>query len=102
MEVIFLCNKDSKIPERAKKINEKEHLSDDSKVEPLHISVLRRIEDFVRKNHGYQALYADCFQTKEEFRQMFDHTLVDKFREKYGCSHRLPEVFDKVGKHSRK
>lgn len=26
----------------------------------LHIKVMRRLEDFVRKNHGFQALYADC------------------------------------------
>lgn len=61
-----------------------------------------QIEDFVRLQRGYQALYAECFQTREEFRQMFDHRLYDRLREKYGCVGRLPEVYEKVGPHARR
>jgi delta24-sterol reductase len=53
-------------------------------------------------NHGYQALYADCFQTKQEFRTMFDHELYDRLREKYDCIGRLPDIYDKVSRHARK
>jgi len=35
----------------------------------------RRVEDFVRSVDGYQMLYADMYQTKEEFRSMFHHDL---------------------------
>ena len=35
-------------------------------------------------------------QTREEFRQMFDHTLYDKMRKKLGCDKVLPDVYDKV------
>lgn len=63
---------------------------------------MRRIENFVRANHGYQALYAECFQTRAEFRRMFDHGLYERLRERYGCKGRLPEVFDKVNRSARK
>ena len=62
----------------------------------------RQLEGFVRANHGYQALYADCFQTKEEFREMFDHELYDRLRVRYGCIGRLPDIYDKVSRHARK
>lgn len=68
----------------------------------LHVKVMRKIEAFVRKNHGFQALYADCFQSEKEFRQMFDHELYDRLREKYGCNGRLPDVYGKVSRKSRR
>ena len=70
--------------------------------EELHIQVMRRVEDFVRKNHGYQALYADCFQTREEFREMFDHRLYDQLRKKYGSEGRLPTIYDKISRQARR
>jgi len=61
----------------------------------------RAIESFARKVNGYQMLYADTYMTKEEFRQMFDHSLYDKTRTKYGCNEAFPEVYDKVSRHAR-
>lgn len=47
-------------------------------------------------------LYADTYLTREEFRQMFDHTLYDKVREKFQCDKAFPEVYDKVSREARK
>jgi delta24-sterol reductase len=62
----------------------------------------RRVEDFVREVEGYQMMYADMYQTREEFREMFDHTLLDKIRaESESTMRAFPEVFDKVNKNAR-
>jgi delta24-sterol reductase len=62
----------------------------------------RRVEDFVRSVEGYQMLYADMYQSREEFREMFDHTLLDKLRnESESAQKAFPEVFDKVNKAAR-
>ena len=39
---------------------------------------LRRVEEFVRSIGGFQMMYADSTMTREEFREMFDHTLYDR------------------------
>merc|ERR1719235_2453076 len=62
---------------------------------------LVNVEHFVRKVQGFQMLYADMYQTREEFRQMFDHTLYDKMRKKLGCDKVLPDVYDKTCKANR-
>jgi len=46
-------------------------------------------------------MYADSYMTREEFREMFDHSLYDKMREKLKCDGRFPEVYQKVNKASR-
>ena len=46
-------------------------------------------------------MYADSYMTREEFREMFDHTLYDKMRKKLNCSGSFPEVYDKVNKSAR-
>lgn len=62
----------------------------------------RQVEDFVRLKHGYQMMYADSYMTREEFRQMFDHTVYDKLRKKLtNCLNAFPEVYDKVCKQNR-
>jgi len=62
----------------------------------------RRVEDFVRSVEGYQMLYADMYQSKKEFREMFDHSLLDKIRSTSEATMRaFPEVFDKVNKKAR-
>ena len=59
-------------------------------------------DEIVRKVEGFQMLYADMYQDREEFRQMFDHTLLDKMRKKMpGTTTAFPEVFDKVCKSAR-
>ena len=62
---------------------------------------LRRVEKYVRDVQGYQALYADCYMTEPEFRQMFDHTAYDALRKKYGCEDAFPTVYDKINKSAR-
>lgn len=66
-----------------------------------HIDTSRAVEDFVREVHGFQGLYADSYHTRGEFRDMFDHTLLDKMRAKYNCLDAFPEPYDKVCKNAR-
>lgn len=63
---------------------------------------LKKVEAFVVQNNGFQALYADCLLSKEDFRKMFDHTLYDKVRAKYQLDVAFPEVYDKVSLSSRR
>eukprot|EP00056_Hartaetosiga_gracilis_P002139 m.51064 g.51064 ORF g.51064 m.51064 type:complete len:507 (-) comp10927_c0_seq2:29-1549(-) len=60
------------------------------------------LEKFVRDNEGFQMLYADMYQTEEEFREMFSHALYDRVREQYKCTECLPTVFDKTCKAARR
>ena len=39
---------------------------------------LRKVEQFVRNSGGFQMMYAESCMTREEFREMFDHTLYDR------------------------
>jgi len=59
---------------------------------------VRRIEEFVRENRGFQMLYADTYMTESEFKAMFDHTLYEKMRDKYNAHGAFPTVFQKVRK----
>nr|XP_045626097.1 delta(24)-sterol reductase-like isoform X3 [Procambarus clarkii] len=61
----------------------------------------RKIEEFVRKVKGFQMMYADSYMTREEYREMFDHSLYDKMREKLNCQNAFPEVYDKVNRKAR-
>ncbi len=61
----------------------------------------RKLEKFVRDLGGFQALYADTYQTREELRQMFDHTLLDKLRNQTNALKAFPEPFDKVSRAAR-
>mmetsp|Transcript_26746 Transcript_26746/g.44183 ORF Transcript_26746/g.44183 Transcript_26746/m.44183 type:complete len:546 (-) Transcript_26746:114-1751(-) len=63
---------------------------------------LRRLESFVRKVKGYQALYADCFMDRDEFREMFDHTAYDTLRSRYGAVDAFPEIYDKISRAARR
>jgi delta24-sterol reductase len=62
---------------------------------------LRRVEAFVRRVGGYQALYADTYMTRKEFREMFDHRLYDRLRREMGCTRAFPEVYDKISRDAR-
>mmetsp|Transcript_3310 Transcript_3310/g.8148 ORF Transcript_3310/g.8148 Transcript_3310/m.8148 type:complete len:538 (+) Transcript_3310:362-1975(+) len=62
----------------------------------------REVEAFVRDVEGFQMLYADMYQDRDEFREMFDHTLLDKLRKKMPLATvAFPEVYDKVCKAAR-
>lgn len=63
----------------------------------------RRVEEYVIQNGGFQMLYADTFTTRDEFRQMFDHSLYDKMRDKLEhCKEAFPEIYGKVNRSVRK
>jgi delta24-sterol reductase len=79
-----------------------------------YIECHHKAEKFVREVGGFQALYAQTYQNREEFAQMFDHDLYSKVftfgsgnsslvqvREKYGCDKVLPVVYDKVSREAR-
>lgn len=57
---------------------------------------IREMEHWTRDIGGFQALYTDIFATEKEMRQMFDHTLLDKAREKYNCLDAFPAVYEKI------
>lgn len=62
----------------------------------------RKAEDWVRAKKGYQMMYADSFMTREEFREMFDHSKYDELRRRMDlCLQAFPEVYDKVSKAAR-
>ena len=46
-------------------------------------------------------LYADSYLTRDEFHQMFDHSLYNKMRDEYKCYKAFPEVYDKVNRTAR-
>lgn len=61
----------------------------------------RQLEDTIANANGFQMLYADCFRTRDEFRQMFDHRLYDRMRKELKCQEAFPEVYDKINKKVR-
>ena len=63
---------------------------------------LRNVEHFVLEKQGYQALYADSYLSRDEFKQMFDHRLYDEVRQKYELDATFPEIYDKVSMSFRK
>jgi delta24-sterol reductase len=62
---------------------------------------MRRLENYIRAIDGYQALYADTYQTREEQREMFDHSLLDKLRQEKAAVNAIPEPYDKVSRAAR-
>jgi len=56
------------------------------------------LEKLLRKLHGYQGNYSYTYQTREEYREMFDHTLYDSVREELGASIAFPESYEKVSR----
>lgn len=65
------------------------------------VRTTRLLEDLVADCNGFQMLYADCYRTRDEFRQMFDHTLYDRMRKELSCEAAFPEVYDKINKNVR-
>eukprot|EP01134_Creolimax_fragrantissima_P004148 CFRG4148T1 len=63
---------------------------------------IRRVEAHIRSVQGYQALYADCYMTEQEFEKMFDHTTYKKLRKQYGCDDAFPTVYGKINRSVRK
>ncbi|KAI1692466.1 FAD binding domain-containing protein [Ditylenchus destructor] len=69
------------------------------KYEPVKST--RKLEKYVREVQGFQLLYADCYQTREEFWEMFDSSLYDWLRAKYDCKTAFPSVYEKVCRFAR-
>ena len=57
---------------------------------------IRAMEHWTRDNNGWNAVYTDIFCTHKEFRDMFDHTLIDRSRERLGSADAFPEPYAKV------
>ena len=56
---------------------------------------VRKLEAKIRSVGGFQHTYCDTLQTREEFEEMYDHTLLRKMRKEIG-SENFPTVYDKV------
>jgi delta24-sterol reductase len=65
------------------------------------IETTRKIESYVRSVQGVQMLYADTYMTPSEFWEMFDSSLYEWLRTKYGCKEAFPTIYDKVCKAAR-
>ena len=63
---------------------------------------IRRMEYFLSSVGGFKMMYADSFLTITDFRDMFDHTLYDRVRDKHGGKSRLPELYDKISRRGRR
>jgi hypothetical protein len=53
---------------------------------------IREMEHWTRDIGGWQAYYTDIMCTQKEFREMYDHTLVDKCRKRLNATDAFPEV----------
>ena len=60
------------------------------------VYAMREMEKFTRDVGGFSFLYADIFMTKDEFEQMFDLTLYESVRRKYGAEGSFPHLYEKV------
>lgn len=60
------------------------------------VESMRAMEKFTRDVGGFSFLYADIFMTRLEFEEMFDLTLYEKVRVKYGAVNVFPHLYDKV------
>jgi len=56
----------------------------------------RAMEHWTREVNGWCAVYTDIFCTHREFRDMFDHSLVDKCRSRLQAIDAFPEIYTKV------
>ena len=58
---------------------------------------MRHVLKELVKMDGFQMLYADVFNTREEFEEMFDHTAYRELRTKYNADGgAFKEVYDKM------
>ncbi|MCS6935625.1 MAG: FAD-binding protein [Chitinophagales bacterium] len=65
-------------------------------------NALRRLEQFVMENGGYQAMYARTLLSSDDFRRMFDHRGYDKLRDTLPyCREAFSDVYDKLGGKAR-
>lgn len=60
------------------------------------VAAMTSMETFIRESGGYSFLYADIFLNEEEFNEMFDLTLYNQCRRKYGAIGAFPDLYHKV------
>ncbi|KAJ8939646.1 hypothetical protein NQ314_011066 [Rhamnusium bicolor] len=60
------------------------------------VTAMRAMEKFTRDVGGFSFLYADIFMNREEFEEMFDLSLYEQVRKKYGAEGAFPHLYDKV------
>ena len=60
------------------------------------VTSMRRMEHYTREAGGAPFLYADTFMDREEFGAMFDLSLYERVRDKYGAADHFPHLFDKT------
>lgn len=60
-----------------------------------------RLEQWLIENHGYQTLYAITELNETDFWKMFDKTLYEKCRKKYGAIGSFMDVYYKIGKKNK-
>lgn len=56
------------------------------------------LEQWLIQNHGYQTLYAITELNEADFWKMFDKTLYEQCRKKYGATGSFMDVYYKIGK----
>lgn len=57
---------------------------------------VKQMEHFLLQHRGYQGTYAVSLLSREDFRRMFDLTLYDQVRKRYGAEAVFMDVYDKV------
>ena len=67
----------------------------------IYIGIDLKCNIFYFSCSRFQMMYADSYMTKEEFEEMFDHTLYYEMRQKYDCLKAFPSVYEKVNKAAR-
>jgi len=59
---------------------------------------IRTLEEFLRDHDGIQGNYSYTYQTNQEFRQMFDHSLYDEVRKELGAEQAFVEGYEKLAR----
>lgn len=57
---------------------------------------VKEMEQYLIDNRGFQGTYATSLLTRDGFRRMFDMTLYDEVRKRYGAEGTFMDVYDKV------
>jgi Delta24-sterol reductase len=60
------------------------------------VDEILELERYTLEKGGFLTPYTDILLTREEYREMFDHTLYDRVRKHYGSDEAFPEVYDKI------
>lgn len=59
---------------------------------------IRTLEEFLRDAGGIQGNYSYTYQTNQEFREMFDHTMYDEVRKEVGADKAFVESYEKLAR----